>query len=45
MYFGNKKQKTVEKVDESVEEGLDNKKSPKIEKGKRDSLTFAAIQS
>ena len=45
MYFGNNKQKTVEKVDETVEEGLDNKKSPKIELGKRDSLTFAAIQS
>jgi len=35
VYFGNKKQKTVEKVDESVEEGWDNKKSPKIEKEHR----------
>ena len=41
MHLGNKKQNTADKADDTVEEGWDIKKSPKDEKGKRDSLTFA----
>ncbi len=43
MYFGNNKQHdAVDTADEAMEEGSDNKgKSPKVERGRGDSLTIA----